>query len=153
MEAATALTSWARILGRSDSDEFSQVRRMVSATQRLKWVVKSWVSGEKCIKSYCSGSSFALSADLIRYMPSTLTGHRSLSRSFGNKWAIPGNSNGFGISSGRWFFGMNLATTLTETCLAPESKVLRSRLWGAWERATSSGPRAPISRATRKAVL
>ena len=85
--------------------------------------------------------------------PKACTGQRSLSRSFENKWAIPGNTRGLGISSGRWFFGMNLGTIRIEACPAPESKVLNSRLCGARERATSSEPQAPVAKAIRKAVL
>ena len=60
---------------------------------------------------------------------------------------------GSGMTSGLWFLGMNLGTILMETCLAPEGKMVKSRLCVAWERATSSEPRAPEARATRKAVL
>ena len=60
---------------------------------------------------------------------------------------------GSGMTSGRWFLGMNLGTILMETCLAPEGNMVKSRLCDARERATSSEPRAPEARATKKAVL
>ena len=66
---------------------------------------------------------------------------------------MPGNSNGFGIISGRWFVGMNFGAILMETWLAPESKILKSILSGAQERVTSSEPQAPVAKAMRKAVL
>ena len=40
-----------------------------------------------------------------------------------------------------------------ETCLTPEAKVVNSKLCEALDRATSSDPRAPEARATKKAVL
>ena len=57
------------------------------------------------------------------------------------------------MTSGRWFLGMNLGTILMETCFAPEGNMEKSRLCEARERATSSEPRAPEARATKKAVL
>ena len=60
---------------------------------------------------------------------------------------------GSGMTSGHWFLGMNLGTILMETCLAPEGNMVKSRLCEARERATSSEPRAPEARATKKAVL
>ena len=40
-----------------------------------------------------------------------------------------------------------------ETCLTPEAKVVNSKLCDALERVTSSEPRAPEARATKKAVF
>ena len=144
MEATTALTSFALILGRSDSEEFLYVKRMVSATQHQKWVVNSWVSGEKCTKSISCWSGKGI-------VPEQDTGvFQALVET---KWVMPGNSKGFGIRSGRWFLGMNLGTSLMETCLALNSNVVNSRLWVVLERATSSDPHAPVAKGTRKAVL
>ena len=55
--------------------------------------------------------------------------------------------------SGCWFLGINLGTIRMETCLAPEAKVVNSKLCEALDRATSSDPQAPEARATKKAVL
>ena len=153
MDAEIPLTSWALIFGRSDSDEFSYVRRIVSATHLRKCVVNSWVAGLKCTNDLSRGSSCARSADLTVYRPRAQTGQRSHSGSLGNKWAIPGKLIGSGMISGRWFLGINLGTICMETCLTPEAKVVNSKLCEALERATSSDPRAPEARATKKAVL
>ena len=153
MEAEIPRTSWALILGRSDWEEFSYVRRMVSATHLRKCVVNNWVLGVKCTKSFSRGSVCARSADLTIYSPRARTGQRSLSGSLGKRWAIPGKTMGSGMTSGRWFLGINLGTILMETCFAPEGNMVKSRLCEARERATSSEPRALEARATKKAVL
>ena len=58
-----------------------------------------------------------------------------------------------GMISGRWFLAINFGTIGMETCFTPEAKVVNSKLCDALERATSSEPRAPEARATKKAVL
>ena len=116
MEAAIALMSWAWILGRSDSE-----RILVYQTDGLcypTWEVDSEEPGVRGVMHkefllwilFCSirGSNQVESKYSHR--------HRSLSRSLGTSepCLMPGNSNGFGIISGRWFFGMNFGTILME---------------------------------------
>ena len=68
------------------------------------------------------------------YSPRVLTGQSSLSGSLLNKWAIQGNSKGFGMVSGRAFLGMNFGTSRIETCLAPDGSLEKVRLWSALAR-------------------
>ena len=62
------------------------------------------------------------------YSPRVLTGQSSLSGSLLNKWAIQGNSKGFGMVSGQAFLGMNFGTSRFETCLAPDGSLEKVRL-------------------------
>ena len=71
------------------------------ATHRWKWVVNIRVLGAKFTNSFCYGSSSASSWERKMYSPRILTGQINLSGSLLNKWAVPGNSKGFQMVSGR----------------------------------------------------